>query len=158
MHRFSDVSVVPNWILNLVCRRESSPAINILLWTVNPLLLAAIKKQKSYKNDKKITPLMQAIWKLCRRWLSLFRYIDKMAAVENKKVCIDPYSEFWPFWVHHSVPFSVEQNHTIFTFQASAKCYTADDVLQIKRSTDWCGLIGYRWLTDEGSCLLAVCY
>ena len=45
------------------------------------------KKYKSYTNYK-ITPLMQAMWKMRHR---LFRYIAKMAAVEYEK-CIDPHS------------------------------------------------------------------
>ena len=32
-----------------------------------------------------MTPLLQAIWKMCRRWLSLFLYVAKMAAVEYEK-------------------------------------------------------------------------
>ena len=54
---FSDVSAVPNRVLcgaltgndDDDCRRGSSPAINIPLWTVNSLRLAAIKSYQNYK-------------------------------------------------------------------------------------------------------------
>ena len=46
------------------------PAINIQLWTLNSSRLANIKSYKSYKNFK-MTPLMQARWKMRRLWLSL---------------------------------------------------------------------------------------
>ena len=71
---FSDVSVVPNGLLpgalpgyyDRDCRRASSTAINIPLWTVNSLRIVAMKSYKSYKR----TRIMQAMWKMCWCWLS----------------------------------------------------------------------------------------
>ena len=71
MSNMTGSGVVPNRILcgaltgnyDHDCRRGSSPAINIPLWTVNSLRIAAIKSYKSYKTTK----WMQAMWKIRRR-------------------------------------------------------------------------------------------
>ena len=73
------------------CHCGSSPAINILLRTVNSLHIVAIKSYKSYKNYKMTPWLMtnagyvENVPTLFSAWRRLFHYVAKMAAVEYKK-------------------------------------------------------------------------
>ena len=62
----------------------SSPAINIPLWTVNSLRLAAIKSYKNYKMTINAGYVENAPT-LAQACSALFRYVAKMAAVEYEK-------------------------------------------------------------------------
>ena len=63
------------------CRRGSSPAINIPLWTVNSLILAAIKSYKNYKMNINVG-YVENVPTLAQPGSALFRYVAKMAAVK----------------------------------------------------------------------------